>query len=418
MIELDPQPVTKRRATRRVLLLADASANWKIAGLRQIERIVFSFAEFARSGGERIELSVLWEAHMPIAQRLLPSDPRARGVAEVSGSNDAIGSPQSFDLMLSTRVFISRNSIPELLKVLPATAEVETSSPEMWRRFQQTIEAALSLGVDSPSNLWRFLRNEDEIPACEREFLRNAGKTQDGLVSRYVNRPVSRACSRLLLKTGLTPSTWSVLIFSLPLSASLLLLRGNYRSFVLGCVIYQLYSILDGCDGEIARAKFQQTEFGRRLDSLLDLIGNILLALCLGFGLARQWSRAHANGWLYITEGLAAAAFIILSEGIVFARRTRGESVVTTTKWNGALYQRHHEFLERSGILVLGDKFAWWLVQLTKRDMGILAFALLAAFGWPEAILHLLLVVSGVSSALAGNAFLRQPASALAPETS
>ncbi|MDQ3119416.1 MAG: hypothetical protein M3Q89_07605, partial [Verrucomicrobiota bacterium] len=100
-----------------------------------------------------------------------------------------------------------------------------------------------------------------------------------------------------------------------------------------------------------------------------------------------------------------------------FARRTRKENTATApTRWNGALYQRHHEFFERSGILFFGERFAWWLVQLTKRDMAMLAFLLLAAVRWPECILHLLLLVSGISSALAGNAFLRQPAPALPQE--
>ncbi len=144
----------------------------------------------------------------------------------------------------------------------------------------------------------------------------------------------------------------------------------------------------------------------------------MLLALCLGIGLARQLDRTHTSGWLYVAEGITAAIFIGLSEGIVFARRSRVASVAPAGKWNGALYQRHHEFLERSGILVLGEKFAWWLVQLTKRDMAMLAFLVLAAAGFAEGILHLLVAVSAISAALAGNAFLRQPAPAVPQEAS
>jgi hypothetical protein len=79
---------------------------------------------------------------------------------------------------------------------------------------------------------------------------------------------------------------------------------------------------------------------------------------------------------------------------------------------NGALYQRHHEWVERSGILALGENVAWWLLVLTKRDMALLAFLVLAIVGWPAAILHLLLGVGAINSALAGNAFFRAPAPA------
>jgi hypothetical protein len=51
-------------------------------------------------------------------------------------------------------------------------------------------------------------------------------------------------------------------------------------------------------------------------------------------------------------------------------------------------------------------------VFLTKRDMAMLAFVFLAFVGYPEWILHLLLGVGAVNSALAGNAFFRAPAPA------
>ena len=85
---------------------------------------------------------------------------------------------------------------------------------------------------------------------------------------------------------------------------------------------------------------------------------------------------------------------------------------------NGALYHRHHEFFQRSGILVFGETAAWWLIVLTKRDVAMLAFLVLAIVGYPQWILHLLLGVGAISSALAGNAFLRAAAPALQQEAS
>lgn len=319
-----------------------------------------------------------------------------------------------FDLVVSTRLFLHRNAIPKLLAALD-----EPAAGRSWQDFRVRFEDALARATAvEASQPWRYLRDQRDIRSCEQAFLRACGKSQDGLVSRYLNRPLSRTVSRLLLKMPITPNTWSVFVFMLPVYASTLLWRGTSRSFIIAAAIYQLYSIVDGCDGEIARAKFLQSEFGRRLDSLLDLVGNLLLALCLGVGLARQWERSHASGWFYIAEGITAACFIVLSEGIVFARRSRAVIIAPLTRWNGALYQRHHEFLERSGILVFGEKFAWWLVQLTKRDMAMLFFLFLAAIGFAEGILHLLLIVSAISATLACNAFLRQPAPALPQEAS
>lgn len=404
---------------QRVLILADASADWKVAGLRQLDRLVLSLNEFKREVRRPLSIAIFWSPDTARERRRLPNESRLSGVSINEFVPGSSGEDERFDLIVSTRLFVYRDSIAELLDALPQSAVGEFAARQDWQGYRSVFEDALSLANDiERSQPWRYLRDTDDITSCERAFLRQSGKSQDGLVSRHLNRPLSRTVTRLLLKLPITPNAWSVLVFALPLVAAFQLLRGTTRAFLIACAVYQLYSILDGCDGEIARAKFLQTEFGRRLDSFLDLVGNILLALCLGIGLAKQWQHAHASGWFYVAEGITAALCIVLSEGIVFSRRSRATNQTASTKWNGALYQRHHEFLERSGILVLGEKFAWWLVQLTKRDMAMLAFLFLAAIGFAEGILHLLLLVSGTSALLAGNAFLRQPATAIPQEAS
>src|SRR4029450_6794141 len=89
-------------------------------------------------------------------------------------------------------------------------------------------------------------------------------KPQDGFVSRFLNRPISRRVTSVLLKFPIHPNTWTISTFVLPLFRSVCLLRGNYVSVVIGAAIFQLFSILDGCDGEIARAKNLESKFGER----------------------------------------------------------------------------------------------------------------------------------------------------------
>ena len=408
------------RAHRRVLILADESADWKVAGLRQLDRLALSLNEWAQSTrwGGPISVCVFWNAHTPPSAQWLPQDARLEAIELTVSVEELLRDEPSVDLVLSTRVFLYRNSLPELIGHLPAPVMVKSGAPS-WQSLEQKFRTTFPSRADQRSRqTWKYLSNREDIPTCEKSFLRHNGKSQDGLVSRYLNRRISRWLSGWLLKLPVVPSTWSALIFTLPVAASWAFLQGTYSGFVAGCAIFQLYSILDGCDGEIARAKFLQTEFGRRLDSLCDLTGNIMLALSLGIGLTRQIG-GFAADWFYVGEGIAAAILIATSEGIVFVRRSRtGSGAGSSGRWNGMLYQRHHEFLERSGILVLGERVAWWLVQLTKRDMAMLAFLVLAIAGWPAGVLHLLFAVAAMSSLLAANAFLRQPAPAVAQEAS
>jgi hypothetical protein len=123
-----------------------------------------------------------------------------------------------------------------------------------------------------------------------------------------------------------------------------------------------------------------------------------LLVLGLGFGLSNYQSHA----WFYTVEGILAALLIGANE-FLLARQKPDENAAVSL--GGTLYPRHRELVERSGILRLGEKSAYWLIQLTKRDVAILAFVFLAAVGLPSLILHLLFAVATVSLALALKSF-------------
>ena len=192
-------------------------------------------------------------------------------------------------------------------------------------------------------------------------------------------------------------------IFPLLVVAFLFLLRGNYAGFVVATAIFQIYSILDGCDGEIARAKNLVSERGRRLDTFCDVFGNLLLVIGLGFGLQKQyWFTPY--GWLYLPEGILSALFIASNELLLHSSKAEPESPATTL--TATLYQRHRGLVQRSGLLFFGEKTVWWLMQLTKRDVAILFFLFLAIVGLPQWILHLSIVVAAASLVIAGLARL------------
>jgi CDP-L-myo-inositol myo-inositolphosphotransferase len=247
---------------------------------------------------------------------------------------------------------------------------------------------------------WEYITNGNQIDEIEKKFLRGSGKSQDGLVSRYLNRPISRAVTRLLLRFPTTPNGWTLWIFPLPIVASVLLLHGTYWSFFWGLILFQVFSILDGCDGEIARAKFMESERGQKLDNLCDVLGNILLVIGLGFGLSRQANLSGHSGWFFIGEGLVAAALIGANEFYLATRKPVAKEEELDSLGD-ALYPRHRDLVANSGILSLfGAKFASWLIQLTKRDVALLFFVFLAAIGLPALILHLLLIVTAVTLTL------------------
>jgi CDP-L-myo-inositol myo-inositolphosphotransferase len=218
-------------------------------------------------------------------------------------------------------------------------------------------------------------------------------KPQDGFVSRFLNRPISRRITRFLLKFPIHPSAWTISIFVLPLIACVFLVRGDYLSVVIGAAIFQVFSILDGCDGEIARAKNLESQFGERLDYFCDFAASLLYVLALGLGLHRS------------SEGIACAVLITANE--LFLRVGKSKMAVGSSALHESFYARHRAMIGHSGLLNFGERFVWWLFQLTKRDMAILVFLMLALLGLADWILHLWTMVAGASLVLSAIAVIR-----------
>ena len=119
--------VSGSRTVRRVLILADESAEWKIAGVGQLDRLLLSLRDYAATEqtGETISVCVFWNANAEPVERL-------RSRAELSDSLDLTAHTEDFladerpiDLVLSTRLFLYRGSIPRLLAQVSVPAGVK-----------------------------------------------------------------------------------------------------------------------------------------------------------------------------------------------------------------------------------------------------------------------------------------------------
>jgi len=223
-------------------------------------------------------------------------------------------------------------------------------------------------------------------------------KPQDGFVSRFLNRPISSRITRLLVRFPIRPTAFTASIFVLPLVAGVFFLHGSYLSILMGAAIFQVFSILDGCDGEIARAKNLESKFGERLDNLCDFLGSLIYVLALGTGLN------------HFKEGVVCAVLITANELVL--RWGTGAKRVDSEDFHESFYARHHGMIGHSGLLDLGDRFVWWLFQLTKRDVAIFVFLILALLNLPIWILHLWTIAAGASLVISAIATARASTSA------
>jgi len=372
----------------RVVILSDESANWQIAGLRQLDRLVLEIDQFAKAMGmaNKIEIVVFWKPEIPLSQRLLPKHQRITHVR----LTEASGSVEPEARILATRLFIARNALSKFFSTTPPVkieqpiVDLTGAWPRLFEQFERTRRSATHTEEED----WRFVAQPSEIIATEKQLLRHSGKSQDGIVSKSLNRPISRVITRLLLKLPITPNAWTILTFALAPVAFVFLVRGDYTGFLAGTALFQLINILDGCDGEIARAKYLDSERGRRLDAFCDFLANLIFVLCLGIGLFRQPSVSANIRFVYLVESLIT--FFIMAVGF---RRFLMPLLARDTERVVSRRQEDFNLAER----FFGRALTAFIHQITQRDVIYFVFLLLAIAGRASWILHIFFAFSVIT---------------------
>lgn len=134
-------------------------------------------------------------------------------------------------------------------------------------------------------------------------------KPTDGIVSRYVNRPVSQAMTRVLLRyPDVRPIHATVAAALIGIVMALCLFLGGAGGLVAGAILFQLASIVDGVDGELARATFRTSRTGAMIDSVTDALTNLafLAGVSANLGIQGDYGPATAGtiGLILLVTGL------------------------------------------------------------------------------------------------------------------
>ena len=113
------------------------------------------------------------------------------------------------------------------------------------------------------------------MPASPTRNLQPPTPSLDGPVSRYLNRRLSSPIASALARTPVTPNQVSVAACAIAFAVLGLLAIG--RNIEAGLLI-QASSIVDGVDGDLARAKQAASTFGGLFDAVLDRYADAAIA--------------------------------------------------------------------------------------------------------------------------------------------
>ena len=175
--------------------------------------------------------------------------------------------------------------------------------------------------VDLRGAFWIDVDTPEEARRAARLLVgRAAAKSADGTVARHLNRRLSRPLSLLLLRFGASPTAVTVAGFLLTLAAATALALGSVweLALIVGGVLVQAASVVDGVDGEIARASLRSSPTGAFLDSVLDRAADaaVLAGLAVAAGLDAVTFAAFAAALF----GTLQAPYVKASYTASFAR--------------------------------------------------------------------------------------------------
>jgi len=159
------------------------------------------------------------------------------------------------------------------------------------------------------------------------------------------------------------------------LCGAALVATGERWLMIAGFFLAHAQSVLDGCDGELARVRFQQSKIGEWLDTFIDEGLNIALFACAGVGVWRQ-----SGSTLALAVGLSAAAIHVFYDVVALTelvRQGRGGEMMNIRWWlSGGVDMKNRT----------GQKKGDWLViahALSRRDFFVFAFVIYALLGVP-----------------------------------
>jgi len=176
---------------------------------------------------------------------------------------------------------LSREAAIDLSRRCPAMAS-SVEELHAWLTLNHSVETE-----PVPEDKWQHVLNEQQRLSAEQKLNTWLVKPTDGIFAR-TNRRISIPISRQIIPYPITPNMVSLFTLAVSLAAGVFFALGGYWNMLLGAVLGWLSSVLDGCDGEVARLKLQESAFGCWLETMCDNLYYLFIFAGLTIGLVRS----------------------------------------------------------------------------------------------------------------------------------
>ena len=143
----------------------------------------------------------------------------------------------------------------------------------------------------------------------KRKVEKASGTSLDSpIIDRYIIRKISGFITGFLIRTPVTPNQVTIISLILGLIAGVFFSFGGHTYTITAGLIFFLCVVFDQCDGEVARIKHMESEFGRAFDIIVDSIVNAVIVAGITFALYKT-----SGSGFHIIIGLLAIIGISIS---------------------------------------------------------------------------------------------------------
>ena len=261
----------------------------------------------------------------------------------------------------------SENNLYGLLKLKKADINKIIKKADLGELLKPKSGKALKHVTTGEGYMMNLAPTRESLDSAKEMIFSNVGKTATGWIAVNINGRFSLPLSRQLVKTSLTPNMISVLINVIGIMAGPFYALGHP---VIGAICMQIATILDRCDGEVARIKLMETKKGQWVDTISDQISMLSFYIGLPIGYYAQVN----SGWI-IGLGVMNVAFFLFFIGWSFyflVKFTDSGSLVS--------YMKVDNFIDTSNTTLM-RKFISFLRPLGRRNFYSMAFLVMAVFG-------------------------------------
>lgn len=141
----------------------------------------------------------------------------------------------------------------------------------------------------TPTGLWCYrekLKSIKSIRLAEKNLLKEHKLHYNQAMDIWFNSLFSLKISSFLVKTPVTPNQITLFGLVIGLTSCFFFSQGNYWSNFIGGLLLIFTAIWDCCDGDVARLKFMESDFGDKLDTSCDNIINVFIFTGIVLGVA------------------------------------------------------------------------------------------------------------------------------------